>query len=103
MISDVNPDHLQILNYNQEVYENEEDDNGDPRKNSALHQAVRSGNQRSTDLLLDQLSKLDYNSSRNYVSIFEQLVEQKGFVNYFSKLSNQTELMKKKMILKCKS
>ena len=73
-----------------------------PQKNSALHKAVNSGNQRSTDLLLEQLSQLNYNSSRNYISIFDQLVEQKGFVNYFSKLSVQTEIMKKKLILRSK-
>ena len=64
---------------------------------------MNSGNQRSVDMILEQLAKMDYNSSRNYISIFEQLVEQKGFVNYFSKLSVQTEIMKKKMILRSKS
>ena len=55
-ISNINLDHLQILNYTQDVYQFEEDDEGDPQKNSALHKAVNSGNQRSTDLLLEWLS-----------------------------------------------
>ena len=43
-ISNINLDHLQILNYTQDVYQFEEDDEGDPQKNSALHKAVNSGN-----------------------------------------------------------
>jgi hypothetical protein len=54
-------------------------------------------------LILEWLSKQGYNSSRNYSSVFPEIVEMSGFVNYFGLLSIQTEVMKRKQVLRAKS
>ena len=43
--------------------------------NTALHIAMRQGNKMSADVILRYMSKIGYNSSRNFKDLFNQLVE----------------------------
>lgn len=76
----IDPNNLEILNYNQDVYVGDDEVKV---KNSALHIAVNKGNQRSIDYILQFMAKIDFNASRNYMSVFDQLIEHTNFIQYF--------------------
>ena len=42
---------------------------------TALHLAINSGNKNSSDIILKYMSKIKYNSSKNYKDLFDKLVE----------------------------
>ena len=53
-------------------------------------------------MILDALSKVEVNGSRNFRSIFADLVEQSSFGNYIDCLSIQTDVMEKKQFMRVK-
>lgn len=63
-------DNIEIINYTNELQTG-----GDPELNSALHRAVDDGNQRSINYLLEAMSHISMNSSRNYLSIVSDLLD----------------------------
>ena len=80
----------------------EDDDEIDYKEtnNTALHVAVRQGNTKSADIILEYMAKIKYDSSRNFRDIFSKLVEQRGFLVYLEALPQQTRTMKRKQILR---
>jgi hypothetical protein len=55
--------------------------------------AVHANNNRSADLILEYMSKIKFNSSRNIMSVFSKLVNYKKFIKYLQELPVQTPLM----------
>ena len=90
---------LEILTYVQIIYP---DDNRDKEIGikSALHMAVQEGNTRSVNILLKYMAEVKFNSSKNFRSIFDQLVEYQGFLTYLERLPLQTSQMLQKNVLK---
>jgi hypothetical protein len=68
--------------------------------NTPLYLAIKENNYRSVDLILDFMSRIDFNSSRNIMSVFPQLVNYKLFFKYLSNLPVQTNLMKHKQVIR---
>ena len=100
----IDGNNLEILNYTQDIYEqsNNTTDKTKIIKNSALHRAVREGNQRSIDFILQFMSKINFNSSRNFRDLMAQLIEHANFIQYFKELPMQTSMMVKKQTLRQK-
>lgn len=63
-------DNIEIINYTNELHTG-----GETELNSALHRAVDDGNQRSINYLLEAMSHISTNSSRNYLSIISDLLD----------------------------
>ena len=91
----IDPNLLEIIHYTN----NQFDQNGCSSTNSALHKAVSDGNQRSIDVLLSFMSKISYDSSRNYLSVMPSLIEQLKLFDYLTNLSQQSISMSKKQVL----
>ena len=75
------------------MYEEEQDNNiieHVENNNTALHVAVRQGNTKSADIILEYMAKIKYDSSRNFKDIFSKLVEYKSFHIYLAALPQQT-------------
>lgn len=100
-IGNLDEEMLEILTYVQNIFTG-----GDRSKeigiNSALHMAVQEGNTRSVNILLQFMAKVEFNSSRSFSSIFDQLVEYQGFLTYLERLPLQTSQMLQKNVLKIK-
>ena len=92
----IDPSLLEIINYtNHHIGES-----GNSETNSALHKAFCEGNQRSIDVLLSFMSKINYNSVNNYLSIMPDLVEQLKFYDYFTCYKKQSSAMIGKQVLR---
>ena len=94
---ELNPTYLEILHYRQSIwipiYEEEQENNiieHVENNNTALHVAVRQGNTKSADIILEYMAKIKYDSSRNFKDIFSKLVEYKSFHIYLAALPQQT-------------
>ena len=74
-------DNIEIINYTNELQTG-----GETELNSALHRAVDDGNQRSINYLLEAMSHISTNSSRNYISIVSDLLDFDQFHTYLSEL-----------------
>lgn len=72
-------DYLDILNYTQDVHLK---GSSEPQFNSALHRVVQEENKLSIDIILKSISLIDFDCTRNYHSIFDQLIESKSFSLY---------------------
>ena len=59
----IHPDHLEILHYVQDIQQEQ----GGLIKNSSLYKAEMAGNQRSIDIILNFMSKIPFNASRNFM------------------------------------
>ena len=68
--------------------------------NTPLYLPIKENNYRSVDLILDFMSRIDFNSSRNIMSVFPQPVNYKLFFKYLSNLPVQTNLMKHKQVIR---
>jgi hypothetical protein len=88
----IDDSHLEVLHYTQIINE----DDGSSGKNSALHKTERAGNQRSIDILLSYMSQINFNASRNFMSILPNLIDMHCFPDYFKCLPVQTVQMQKK-------
>lgn len=88
-IRNLDEEMLEILTYVQIIY-NDGNRSKEMGINSALHMAVKEGNTRSVDILLKYMALVEFNSSRNFSSIFNQLVEYQGFLTYLEDLPLQT-------------
>ena len=62
--------------------------------------AIKANNYKSVDLILDYMSRIDFNSSRNIMSVFPRLVNYKLFIKYMTHLPVQTYLMKSKQVMR---
>lgn len=92
----IDPSLLEIINYtNYHI-----DESGNKVYNSALHKAFYEGNQRSIDVLLSFMCKMQYNSVNNYLSIMPNLVDQLKFYDYFTCYKKQTSAMISKQVLR---
>ena len=54
--------------------------------NTALYMAVKDGNNRSVDIILNYTSLIKTNSSRNIMPVFGQLVNYNKFIKYLTDL-----------------
>ena len=71
--------HLEILHYYQVV----RSEDGEVSNNSALHTAYHAGNQRSIDIVLNFMSKINFNASRNFNDIMPEMLDMNYFPDYF--------------------
>ena len=69
-------------------------------RSSCLHYAYIVGNNRSLDIILTYLAKINRNCSRSFMDILHLLVEQKAFYTYFDNLLFQSRQMDDKHILR---
>jgi hypothetical protein len=87
----IDPDLLELLVYNQTVISR------DTKKflgfNTPLYMAVHANNNRSADVILEYMSKIKFNSSRNIMSVFSKLVNYKKFIKYLQELPVQTPML----------
>ena len=70
------------------------------KKVTPLHLALREGNNRSINILLKFMAKIDYNASDTIKDILPQLLEYKEFLSYMNELPFQTIQMMNKQTLK---
>lgn len=91
-IAALDDEMLEILTYVQLIY-NDSARSKQMGVNSALHSAVHEGNSRSINTLLKYMAEVKFNSSRNFSSIFDQLVEHQGFMTYLDRLPLQSSQM----------
>jgi hypothetical protein len=68
--------------------------------NTPLYLAIKENNYKSVDIILDYMSRIDFNSSRNIMSVFPQLVNYKLFIKYMTYLPVQTDLMMTKQVIR---
>ena len=68
--------------------------------NTPLYMAVRENNNRCVDLILSYMTKIKFNSSRNFMNIFPSLVNYQNFIGYLENLPMQTALMQQKQVLR---
>lgn len=61
--------------------------------NTPLLMAVINHNNRSADIILDYMSRINFNSSRNIMSVISKLVNYKQFIKYLTYLPVQTPIM----------
>ena len=64
--------------------------------NTVLHLALKSGNNRSVEILLDFLSKVKFDNSVNFVSIIDKLILFQNFKPFIGNLQFQTPFMQSK-------
>jgi hypothetical protein len=62
--------------------------------------AVTHHNNRSSDVILDYMSKIKFNSSRNIMSVISKLVNYKQFIKYLTYLPVQTPIMEQKQVIR---
>jgi hypothetical protein len=72
-------------------------------RHSPLHMAIQEGNNRSVDIILEYMAKIDTNCSRQFRGIFDKLVEYNKLKTYLNLLTTQTQQMKKKQVLRIQS
>lgn len=70
--------------------------------NSPLHTAVRVGNNKSVDIILGYMAKIDTNGSRMFRDIFHKLISFQNMKTYINSLPCQTTSMMKKQVMKVK-
>ena len=58
-----------------------------------LYMAIRRVNYKSVDLILDHMSRIDFNSSRNIMSVFPTLVNYELLIKYMTNMPVQMSLM----------
>ena len=79
---EIDIDLLEVLHYTTNL------ENGDQQ--SALHKAIRYGNNRSIEIILGFMAKIHTNASSNFKSIIGDLIEYKSFVPYLEALPHQS-------------
>mmetsp|Transcript_16686 Transcript_16686/g.25717 ORF Transcript_16686/g.25717 Transcript_16686/m.25717 type:complete len:142 (+) Transcript_16686:3239-3664(+) len=72
------------------------------QKITPLHLALREGNNRSINIILKFMGKIDYNASDTIKDILPQLLEYKELLYYLDQLPFQTIQMMNKQTLKVK-
>jgi hypothetical protein len=70
----IDPDLLELLVYNQTMLNKEREQVG---FNTPLLMAVQNHNNTSADIILDYMSRIKFNSSRNIMSVITKLVNYK--------------------------
>jgi len=96
--SQIDPDLLELMVYNQTMVKRCKE-NGkivEVGFNTALYMAVKEGNNRSVDIILNYTSMIKTNSSRNIMPVFGQLVNYNKFIKYLIDLPVQTAIMQQK-------
>ena len=68
--------------------------------NTPLYLAIKANNYKSVDLILDYMSRIEFNSSRNIMSVFPRLVNYKLFIKYMTYLPVQTFIMQTKQVMR---
>ena len=89
---EIDPKYLEIIVYTQKLMDTQQEGKdfaGDSFTNkTALHLAIKEGNKKCADILLKFMSKINYNSSKNFKDLFDQLVEFQSFQSYLAQLPN---------------
>ena len=98
--SQIDPDLLELIVYNQTILNKKGEQVG---FNTPLLMAVENHNNRSADIILDYMSRIKFNSSRNIMSVISKLVNYKMFIKYLTHLPVQTPLMETKQVLRVKN
>ena len=62
--------------------------------------AVKENNNRSVDIILSYMTKIDFNSSRNFMNVFPNLINYRNFKEYLANLPKQTLTMQQKQVLR---
>lgn len=116
----IDPMNLEILNYIQEVQESYVPEMNFFRKlslrnrdvckiektkrrkvkNSAIHMAVKEGNNISIDIILSALSQTSSVSLKNFNELLLNIVHQKSVLTYFENLATQSKKLFQKQVLK---
>lgn len=68
--------------------------------NSPLHMAVKEGNNKTVDTILEYMAKIDVNASHMFRDIFDKLIVFQNMKAYIENLPNTTNQMLKKQVLK---
>lgn len=103
-MEDIDPELLEILQYQQQQVIDEPSSASKKKVSiTALHLALRAGNNRSIEIILNFLSKIPYNSSKNICDVMHELVEFKNLQTYLARLPVCSLQMERKNILKIKA
>jgi len=65
--------------------------------------AMKEGNNRSVEIILNYMSLINTNNSQSFRDIFHQLMEYKKVKDYISELPRSSNQMEKKQVLKIKT
>lgn len=68
--------------------------------NSAIHMAVKEGNNISVDMILSALSQTNSVSLKNFNELLQNIIHQKSMLTYFERLPIQSPKMYEKQVLK---
>lgn len=78
---------IELLHYMQVENDGEK---GEQKFVSPLHLALKSGNNRSVEIVLDFMSKIEQDASSNFSPLFHNLTNFKSFYVYLEQLPTQT-------------
>ena len=100
-LNKLDPSLLELINYTNTIFSRKDCDCDSKVKittipqlvaflktesNSALHKALREGNNRSVDIILEYMAKIGMNASENFAGVFDLLIDYPNFKKYIADL-----------------
>jgi hypothetical protein len=99
ILKNADPQLISLLNYRQDLLVRDKTSKHSfiiEDYNTALHKALKDQNNTSVNLILLNLMNLQFDTFKNFTSIFEDLVDYPNFMDLLIKLPIQTPMMRQR-------